>query len=734
MGKASPIQTSFNGGELSPKLAGRVDTAKYASGCETLENFIPTIQGPAVSRPGFHFTSEVKTSANRTWLMRFEFSSDQAYMLEFGNLYIRFYYNRAVVESSPGVPYEIASPYAIGDLTNTDGSFTLRKAPTGDVIYLFHTAYPVYKLSRIANTNWTIAAVDFLPPPFLDINTTGTTIYSSIPSGVATLTASAAIFTAAMVGEYIYLAEKSVRDTALWEAGKAILAGDLRRSDGKNYEAQNAATTGGDKPVHSSGSYYDGNAGVQWRFMDYGFGTAKIVAFTSSTIVTAIITDRIPNGCVTVGNATTRWAFQAWTAALGYPTCGTFFRERLTVARGNSLWFSVAGDFENFSDTVDGETTADAGFDRTIASDRVNNIRWLSPGNVLLAGTAGDEWAISEGTTTDPFGPNNCRTKPQSTYGSGFVEPVRVGDVTLFLQKAGRKMRAMAFRFEEDGFKSDDITVFSEHITKPSITDAAYQQEPNSIVWCVRSDGVLVGLTFSREQDVVAWHRHPLSGGVVESVESIPAPDGSRDDVWVIVRYTINGATKRYIGYMGDEADENTAQEDWFYVDMGLTYDGAPATTISGLDHLEGEEVWVLVDGARHPNRTVTAGAITLQLSGSVVQVGLPNVGYVKTMQLNAGGQDGTSQGKTKRVNSVVLRVLDSVGGMAGPNEAGLDEMRERLPSVPMGSAPEPFTGDIQIDWKGDYDRKQTILVKRDKPMPLTLVAVMPQLKTEDRQ
>lgn len=730
MARSSGIQNSFNGGELSPLLAGRTDTAKYAIGCERMSGFIPTIQGPAISAPGFRYVAEVKDSADRTGLVRFEFSTVESYMLEFGDLYIRFYSDRRVVESAPTVPYEIVSPYAAADLFDADGVFQIRKAPTGDVIYLFHADYPTYKLERFAATNWTITRVDFNPPPFKELNDTATTIYASAATGSVNLIASAATFTSAMVGQYVYLAEKSVRATTLWEAGKAVGAGVVRRSDGKNYTSLNAATTGGTKPAHTVGAAYDGDTGVQWEFADYGFGWAKITSFTNTTQVAATVVQQLPAGAVGIGNPTTRWALEAWNATDGYPTCGTFFRERLTAARGSTLWFTVTSDFENFATTVDGQTTADAGFDRTIASDRVNNIRWLSPGNVLLVGTAGDEWAVVEGNTTDAFGPENCRTKPQSTYGSGFVEPVRVGNETLFLQKAGRKMRAMAFRFEEDGFDSEDATVFAEHITKPSLIDLAYQQEPWSILWGARSDGMLVGLTWSRSQQVAGWFRRPFLGGIVEQVECIPAPDGSRDDLWAIVRYTIDGATQRYVCYMEQEADELTAQEDWFYVDMGLTYDGAPATTISGLDHLEGEEVWVLADGARHPLRTVASGSINLQRAASVVQVGLPNEGYLQPMELNPPGQDGTSQGKKKRVPEVVVRVVNSLGALAGPSEDKLQELRERDVSTPMGNAPAPFTGDIPIDWDGDYDRKQSIIIKRDKPMPVTVAAIMPTVNS----
>lgn len=727
--KASPIQTSFNGGELTPMLAGRVDIAKYANGCKRMEGFLPLVQGPAITRPGTSFVAEVKNSTERSWLLRFEFSVEDSYILEFGHQYIRFYFNHGQVLSG-GSPYEIATPYTAADLTNSDGTQALGFVQTGDVVYLVHRNHPPKKLSRLAPTNWTLTDVEFGPPPFKELNKTTTTVYANAKTGIVTLTASAALFTNAHIGQYIYLGERDVRDTAQWEAGKVVAAGALRRSDGKNYLTTAGGTTGGIKPTHTIGSAYDGDPGVLWAYQDSGYGWAKITAVASGTSATATVISQLPDGAVTAGKATLRWAFQAWNANDGYPTIATFFRERLVLARDQTLWFSVSADFENFATEINGVITADAGFDRTLASDGVNALRWLSPGDVLLAGTIADEWSVVEATQQDPFGPNNCKAQRQSKYGSARVQPVRVGSETLFLQRAGRKVRAMAFRFEEDGFESPDITKFAAHIQKPRLVDMAFQQEPWSVVWCVRSDGMLVGVTYDKEQDALGWHRHPMPDAFVECVETIPSPDGTRDDLWLIARYTINGATKRYIAYLAAEADETAtmSQQDWRYSDMCSTYSGAPATVISGLDYLEGKTVWVLADGARHPDRVVAAGAITLQLAASVVQVGLPSPAVLETMNLEGGSGNGTAQGKTKRGHLVTVRVNNSAGGRAGPSEDNTQELKYRAPSVPMGSPPPAYTEDIEVEWPGDYSKQMTMLVKKDRPQPIAVLALMPQL------
>jgi hypothetical protein len=173
---------------------------------------------------------------------------------------------------------------------------------------------------------------------------------------------------------------------------------------------------------------------------------------------------------------------------------------------------------------------------------------------------------------------------------------------------------------------------------------------------------------------------------------------------------------------------EDTAQEDWVESDMAAIYDGAPATVISGLDHLEGEEVWILADGGRVPNATVSGGEITLTDAASKVVVGLPCEATLITTNMEGGNPEGTSHGKTKRAALVTLRLYNSLGGRAGPTEEKLEEIRYRYPETPMGSAPPPFTGDQDVEWPADYDKEFRVVVKKDRPMPMSLLAIMPQM------
>lgn len=745
MARASPIQTSFNAGEFGPELDGRIDVGKYSAACYRMENFFPLVQGPARRRGGTKFVNEVKDSSDRTWLARFEFNTEQAYVLEFGDLYVRFYTDNGILESAPSTPVEVTTPWTAADLIDDDGAFALSIVQSGDVLYCCHPDYAPRKLSRTGATTWSIATLEQEGGPFDDYDPDQTTtVYASAATGTGvTLTASASTFASTDVGRLFYLEQKKVNAITAWEVDKSISTNDLRRSDGKVYKALNTATTGTIRPTHSIGAEYDGDAGVQWEFQHPGYGWVKITAYTSATQVTATVLSRLPDQCVGAGNPTTRWAFGSWGSVPGYPSHVTFFRNRLCFARATDrkMWFSVVEDYENFRDRdTGGEVTADMSISITVDSAESNPIEWLVPAEVLVVGTAGGEFTVSEQTDSDPFGPANVKVVEASSFGSRGCDPVRAGESILFVQRSGRKLREISYDALSDGYRSLDMSVLAPHMIPKgrTIRQMAYQKEPHSIVWVVRDDGQLLGFTFNREQYTEppfgGWHRHPLGGdGIVESIVCVPAPANDRDDLWMIVRRTIDGATKRYVEFMQAEHETGDAQEDAFYVDCGLTYDGAPADEISGLDHLEGETVDILADGATHPQLVVTSGAITLDREASVVHVGLPCPAKIATMRIEAGAQDGTSQGKTKRISRVVVRLLETLGGYMGPTETSIDEILFRSGGDDMDAPPPLFTGDKEILWRGGYEKEGRIWYVNNQPLPATVVAVMPQVTTQDR-
>lgn len=740
MAKASPIISNLNAGEFSPMLSGRVDYGKYPNAASRLENFIPTVQGPHVRRGGTRFVGEVKASAaGRCLLWPFEYSVDQAYMVEFGDQYCRFYTWDAVTKKRgrlevSGVPVEVATPYLLSDLYNSDGTIRLRFAQNGDLLYIAHPNYQPRILKRTSATSFTLTKFDPAGGPFKSLNDTTTTVYASAETGTGvTLTASANIFQAGHVGSVFYLESKDLNAIPAWEVGKTVTVGTRRRSDGKTYECVTGGTTGSNRPVHTEGALFDGDPGAQWQYRDAGYGTVRITGFTSATQVTVDVLDRLPSQVVGAGNATTRWAHGAWSDVEGWPSQVAFYRERMWWARDQQAWASVSADFSDYSSKIFNVVSADAGFTVQINSGKINAVQWLSADRDLLVGTAGAEFAIGELTNGEALGPTNRRCRLVSEFGSRAIPPIKNGRSTLFIQRSGLVARETFYDFGSDGYESSETTVEAEHITLTGVQHSVYAPEPTPIVWSIRGDGLLIGFTWNNEQKVRGWHRHPIGGaGVVESIAVMQAAEGDRSELWMIVRRTINGTTKRYVEFMERPWRDGDAQSAQFYLDCGLTYSGAPATTISGLSHLEGQTVDVLADGAPHPQRVVTGGAITLQRAASVVQVGLPCPCYFKSMRLEAAAADGTAQGKTKRIHKAVLRFLNTGGGSYGGTDTALDDLQLRTAADPMGQAVPLFSGDKVVSWPDGYTTDAFMIYRNTQPTAATLVALMPQVVTQD--
>jgi hypothetical protein len=730
-------------------MEGRTDFQKYFSGCKTLENFIVQPHGSVTRRPGTTFISEVKTSSAKTRLIPFEFSTEQSYALEFGNNYIRFYKdNGAVLEANktitgitqanPGVVTATAHGYSNGDtvvitgvvgmtqvnnkrfkvasvatdtfaLQDVDGNnvnttsytaytsggianrvytltttyltadlFNIKYAQSADVMYLCHPDYSVKKLSRTGHTSWTITEVDFTNGPYLDDNITAVTLSSSAHTvGTARdLTASAATFVSTDVGRLV-------------------------------------------------------------RFRE-GYG--EITAFTSTTAVTwTIIKD------TNSGSASTDWALGAFSDTTGYPSCVTFYEQRLVFAgttnQPQTLFFSRSGDYENMDENRGGTVASDDAMIYTIASNQVNVIQSLKATRTLIILTSGGEFTLNSDSTGTAVSPTNINIKKQSNYGASNIDALSVGNATLFVQRAKRKLRELAYNFDTDGYVAPDMTILAEDVTLSGLDELTYQQEPHSIIWGIRGDGVLVGLTYQRSEQVVAWHQHKLGGsfgstthGIVESVISISGNSYNRtdeDQIWVIVKRTINGTTRRYVEYFTPfQFDSSLTQ--FQFVDSALAYSGSATSTLTGLDHLNGQTVRIIANGATHPDKTVSSGSITLDRTTTAAKVGLAYTSTLQTMRLDVGSQDGTSQGKTKRIFDVTLRFYETVGAKVGPDLNNLEEIPFRSSAAPMDVAVPLFTGDKKIEFRGNFETDGYLFVIQDQALPMTLLSLYPRLITND--
>jgi hypothetical protein len=317
------------------------------------------------------------------------------------------------------------------------------------------------------------------------------------------------------------------------------------------------------------------------------------------------------------------------------------------------------------------------------------------------------------------------------------MAPVRSDAVVLFAQRAGRKIHEFVYTFSTDSYEAPDLTLLAEHVTRGGLKQMDYAREPDSTLWAIRTDGTLLGLTYQRNQDVVGWHRHILGGGFaggaakVESLAVIPSPGADHDQLWLVTARTIDGATRRYVEFLEEQFDEDKTQEDAYFLDCGLSYDGAPVTTIAGLDHLEGETVQVLCDGAVHPPRVVSGGAVELVQAASRVHVGLGYTSRLQTMRFDAGAQDGTAQGKTSRIHEVTLRLWRTLGAKIGFDD-DLEAVPFRTSADPMNAAPGLFTGDKHIKFRHGYTRSPRVTAVQDQPLPMMVLCVLPRLVTFD--
>lgn len=738
--RASPALSNFNGGEISPRLEGRVEYEKYQTGCSVMENIIPTVQGPATARGGTRYVDEVTDPAYASWLTRFEFTYAQAFVLEWSHQTLAFFADRGRLLSS-GTPYTIVTPYDSANLVNQDGGFALSMVQTGDVIYMAGGGKPPQKLSRLGNTNWTIAEFNPANGPFMDQNLVETlTIYASARTGSSvTLTASAAVFTSAHVGALIRLEVQNPSAIPPWEPDKTVNVAELRRSDGKTYKCTAVSNkTGSIKPTHDKGVALDGSnssAQATWEFQDAGYGVGRITAVTDSTHATVTVLSPFPENVVSSGAATWRWMFGAWGTHNEYPTKVELYRDRLVWAGARTLYFSNAGDYENMSPDDVGQQTTETSITIRPSSSEANAVRWLRATDALLVGTAGAEFAVQPQTTSDPFGPDNVKAPLQSAYGGRELPAVRVGSSIMFVDKTGRRLREVRYDVDTAMYQAADLTVLASHVTYGGLVDLAWQQAPESILWAARADGTLVALTYEREQNVYAWHRHPLGGGgKVRSLTAIPAPDGTRDDLWLCVERQIDGETRYVIErmeatYARDEGDRRDA----LYLDCGLSYSGAAATVISGLDHLEGETVTVIVDGATHPDRTVASGQITLQVPGTKVAVGYGYRARIRTMRIEGGSGEGTGQGKTMRITKVIVRLLDSLGGRFGPYWERMDAFEYRKGSTAMDAAPPLYSGDFTMPFPDGYGTDGYVCLESTPGLPFTVALIVPIFQRQER-
>lgn len=694
-GLITPSLNKFNAGEVTPLLFARHDFVKYQNSCKLLQNMIVRSQGPVSRRPGSKFIATTKNNAAAR-LLPFEFSKTDTYMLEFGNLYIRAFRDGGQVLDGVD-PFELATTYTTAELGD------IQFAQSSDTMWLVHPDHEPAELTRTGHTSWTLTDVDLITGPFLPVNTTDTTITPSATTGTVTLTSSTAIFQADHVGsiwQIRHVVDNSAVSGSFSEVTESATVTVLK---GQSYIFSTHGTWSGTVILQRSYDsevtwqdvltrHYenDGNldfareelvddAAYRVRMdsrasgtLKYNFealtveldGVVEITVFTNTSLVTGTVRSTLGNT-----TATAVWAEGYFSDVNGWPETVVFHEERLVyggnAAYPQTLWMSKTFDLGDFT----------AG---TLADDAIiyklpgqNPIQWMSSQDFLFVGTLGGVGKLGGNSPPDAISAEELPTyRQQSHTGSSSIQSVIVRDQVLFVERGNRRVQEFAFSLQRDKYSSVDLTLLSEHITKSGIQQVAVQQRPEPILWSYTADGVLLSMTYKRDQDVIAWARQ-VTDGTVESVGVIPGTE--EDELWMIVNRTIGGATKRYVEQF-QPFDWGTDQADMWFVDSGLRFDGGPAVTVTDISTADPAVVTmssfpvdgdgdVLTDGDQIQLRSVAG---MTEVNDRVYTISNPDTG-AKTFELRDSTDitdiDSTGFG-TYTSGGTLRRVENTFGGL----------------------------------------------------------------------
>lgn len=511
-----------------------------------------------------------------------------------------------------GAAVQITTPYATADL---DG---LRWTQSADILYLLHPDHAPRRLERYGLRAWSLERVNWQDGPYLDENLSDVTLTPSGTSGSVTLTASQPLFdpghlnsvwrlthegtteSASITEEDNYTDDikvsGSVADVRVVNVivnGTFTATVTLQRSYDGGLSFVDVETYTGDTgksftdPTVGQDVYYrlgvktgDFSSGTVELQISTPTGTTdgwcRVTAYSSATVVVAEV-----GGAFGSSAATKKWREGAWSGLRGWPALAAFYEQRMIVARTTcqpqTLWGSRSGDIETFTP---GSEDSD-GLAFTIASGRVNTIRWIEPARELLLGTSGPEFSMTGGTDR-ALTPTNVFVRPQTEIGSKDLSPVRAFNAILFAQRESRKIHSISYRYELDGYVSPNISLLADHLLLDGVADLEWSPQHDGLLWVRTATGELRSFTYLPEESVQGWARQNLGGiGVaVESTCAVPSSAG-RTDLWLLVRRTIDGTTKRYIERMEPPFAEDALAEDGFFVDCGLTYDGRLAATLT---------------------------------------------------------------------------------------------------------------------------------------------------------
>lgn len=675
---------NFTGGEIAPTLSARYDLARFKNSVQCMENFLPNLHGDISRRMGTQF---VQSLDGETVLIPFSFNADAAhnFVLLFSHKSLRVVDIRGAYSLSTPV----ATPYAVEHLLE------LSYAQVGDVVYLAHRSYPFSKVVRRSaeggGYTWSMETVH-------------------LNSSLVAPTAPTVKFTPG--------------DSELWEKDPGtytlrykIVAID---ANGKESLASPSGETAAGK--HPSDWLINDSCKITWSAVSgaeeyniyreeagyYGFiGISSKLEFIDNNYQ-ADVAD------------TPREDWDPFKDS-NNPGVVAFHQQRMVLAATpkapQAFYMSRVGDFENFRKSRPMQD--DDPVEYLIASGSIDAITWVSSFGDLMLGTSGSEYKASgDGASISA---KNISITSQSYWGSAGIMPLIIGNSIVHVQRHGSRVRDLFYSLEKDGYAGNDLSIMAPHLFDGhTLRQWCYQQSPGSVVWSVRDDGVLLALTYMKEHDIWGWSRHITQG----DFRSAAVLSGDNEDVFfAVVRRNICGGTKYFLERLAPRWHDFDGIEKAFFVDCGISHNGAPVSEVGGLGHLEGCPVAVLADGSPVEGCTVNAGTISLPYPASIVHVGLPYTSVMAPMPIESDTQTGSTLGKQRAYGQCGLRLSASVGGKYGPS---LDQLYD-IPFVPQnwGEAVPPYSGDVDIIPSGGMGTTSTLWLVQDRPMPFNVVAIV---------
>lgn len=733
MPKTRDIWTNLSKGELGPRIQGRPDLVAYNEGGEEFSNFLLTRQGGGQRRSGTRFVSEVKDSTKDTILIPFEASVDDSYMLEFGHQYIRFFKNGAPILSG-GIPLELVTPYTEADLR------LIHFTQSVDVLFLFHRKYQQKMLTRITDTSWQLSDQVASPPPSFeadtDISAASATLTPAATTGTGVnFTASTGVFLAGDVGRIIIFGASRALITGFTSATvvvcsilsafpntSAIPAGQwlLKLSPQVTLDPNIKDPVGATVTLVAGANAF--RAADVGKFITIYGGLIKILFVDAANSIRGEIlspltdTSQADPAAAPAGSWTLEQA--SWSNTNGWPATGEFNNGRLvqagTDAEPTTWWMSSSDSYDNYAIG----SLADSAVRYTIASRQLNRIEYIADADDLFFGTTGNEQFARGGREGEPIGGDVIPLVKKATRkGNAPIQPVIIDSRIIFLDRSRKKLYALAFDVATDRHDAVELTAPSDHITGDGIRlgPLAYRNHPDPQLFMSRPDGQVAVLTYFPNQKVIGFTRI-VTDGEIEAVGVKPHSQDTTlpDEVWMIVKRTINGVVKKYVEYISEHSPGFSRTWDSLQTDCSITYVGASTTTIMGLSHLEGKMVDVIVNGSFIGQKVVSGGAINLPEAATQVEVGLHYASKYVSMRPTIQGL--VLEGIPRSWDTAWVRVYNAMGGRV--NGEALEYPAGFLDTQTL------FTGDLKVTSGLGWSTDGRFTVEQNEPYPFEFLAL----------